>query len=94
MDDLARANTESFYSGHSGRSPLVLNHIEPRYKDKVASVPRSRLVVGNAMVLASAFLGTELTDEPITSGFPVIRDQPEVHSEVADFTANYLEPDF
>jgi Sigma-70 region 2 len=36
--------TAAFYSGHSGQSPLVLNHIEPQYKDKVASVLRSRLL--------------------------------------------------
>jgi hypothetical protein len=41
MDDLARTQSAAFYSGHSGQSPLVLNHIEPRYKDKVGSVPRS-----------------------------------------------------
>ena len=36
-----RTQSAAFYSGHSGQSPLVLNHIEPRYKDKVGSVPRS-----------------------------------------------------
>src|SRR5450755_4029899 len=40
----ARTQNAAFYSGHSGQSPLVLNHIEPHYKDKVGSIPRSRLV--------------------------------------------------
>jgi|SRR5882724_3717140 len=35
-----RTQSAAFYSGHSGQSHLVLNHIEPRYKDKVGSVPR------------------------------------------------------
>jgi hypothetical protein len=37
----ARTQSAAFYSGYSGQSPLVLNHIEPRYKDKLGSVPRS-----------------------------------------------------
>src|ERR1700680_4068579 len=36
----ARTQRAAFYSGHSGQSPLVLNHIEPHYKDKVGSIPR------------------------------------------------------
>jgi hypothetical protein len=36
----ARTQSAAFYSGYSGQGPLVLNHIEPRYKDKVGSVPR------------------------------------------------------
>src|SRR4030095_6329257 len=38
----ARTQSAAFYSGHSGQSHLVLNHIEPRYKDKAGSFPRSR----------------------------------------------------
>src|SRR5271167_2297395 len=36
----ARTQSAAFYSGHSGQSPLVLDHIELHYKDKVGSVPR------------------------------------------------------
>src|SRR5258706_11341060 len=39
----ARAQSAAFYSVQSGQSPLVLNHIESHYKDKVGSVPRRRL---------------------------------------------------
>src|ERR1035441_7946100 len=38
----ARTQSAAFYSGHSGQSPLLRNHIEPHCKDKVGSVPRSR----------------------------------------------------
>ena len=41
-----RTQIAAFYSGHSGQSPLVLNHIDPRYKDKVGSVSRCR-IAGN-----------------------------------------------
>ena len=40
----ARTQSAAFYSSHSGQSPLVLNHIEPHYEDKVGSVPRSPAV--------------------------------------------------
>jgi len=46
MDDLVRATqSAAFYSAHSGQSRLVLNHIEPHYKDKVGSVPSGRHLV-------------------------------------------------
>src|SRR6266446_5439587 len=54
-----RTQSAAFYSGHSGQSPLVLNHIEPRYKDKVGSVSRGRLFACNPTVIASAFVVTD-----------------------------------
>ena len=47
----ARTQSAAFYSDHSGQSPLVLNHIEPHHKDKVGSVPKSRLGVSNGSCL-------------------------------------------
>jgi hypothetical protein len=46
----ARTQGAAFYSGHSGQSPLVLNHIEPHYKDKVGSIPRGRLAASDLRV--------------------------------------------
>jgi uncharacterized glyoxalase superfamily protein PhnB len=46
MDDLVRATQcAAFYSVHSGQNHLVLNHIEPHYKDKVGSVTSGRHLV-------------------------------------------------
>ena len=46
MDDLVLATqSAAFYAAHSGQSRLVLNHIEPHYKDKVGSVPSDRHLV-------------------------------------------------
>ena len=40
----ARTQSAGFHSGHSGQTPLLLNHIEPHCKDKVGSVPKGRVV--------------------------------------------------
>jgi hypothetical protein len=48
MDDPVRGTqSAAFYSVHSGQSRLVLNHIEPHYKDKdkVGSVPSGQHLV-------------------------------------------------
>jgi len=62
----ARTQSAAFYSGHSAQSPLVLNHIEPHYKDKVGSVPRS-------LLRNSCFSSRWNSDELISQadGFPV-----------------------
>jgi len=53
----ARTQSAAFYSGHPGQSPLVPNDIEPRYKDKVGSLPTSLRAVSEAP--ASEELGVE-----------------------------------
>jgi hypothetical protein len=62
MNLFMRTQSAASYSGHSGQSPLVLNHVERRYKDKVGSVPRSQLVGSYQLALTLPIKFASLSD--------------------------------
>jgi hypothetical protein len=72
----ARTQSAAFYSGHSGQSPLVLNHIEPTTKIKWDQSREVGISSGNQALTRCAFEPKRLVTSSSGPGSPLRRQSP------------------